>query len=359
MSTQHVDLVVVGLGPAGASAARAAAAGGCRVVAVDRRLEAGYPVQCAELVPGLVGQDVATFAATLRQPVRRMLTRVEDAPADERSPFPGFMIDRGRFDRELVDAARAAGADCRFAEAVVAIDDTGGVRLASGAVLRGRVLIGADGPLSRVGRAIGAVNRELVHARQYTVPLREASDATDIFLSADIAGGYGWLFPHGAQAHLGVGVGRAARGRLKALLADLHETLHAEGRVGRGGSALTGGVIPVGGRVAPSGRIGEVLTLLAGDAAGLVNPVSGAGIHAAVVSGRLAGEAAAAWQDGDRSAADDYAEDIDDLFGRALDHALARRRRLWATARPDGAALRAGWIAYPEYWTRERDGAVA
>ena len=54
---QQVDIVVLGLGPAGARAARAAAARGWRVVAFDRKQVAGQPVQCAELVPGLIGQD--------------------------------------------------------------------------------------------------------------------------------------------------------------------------------------------------------------------------------------------------------------------------------------------------------------
>ena len=50
--------------------------------------------------------------------------------------------------------------------------------------MRARVLIGADGPRSVVGRAIGSVNRRLVETRQVTVPLLAAHDATDIFLSA-------------------------------------------------------------------------------------------------------------------------------------------------------------------------------
>ncbi|MCB1749968.1 MAG: NAD(P)/FAD-dependent oxidoreductase [Gammaproteobacteria bacterium] len=359
MAAERVDVVVVGLGPAGASAARSAAARGCRVVAVDRRLRAGYPVQCAELVPGLVGQDVAAFAPAVRQPVQRMLTRVEDGTADERAPFPGFMIDRARFDRQLVDAARAAGAECRFAQPVTAVDACGRVVLAGGGVLEGAVVIGADGPRSRVGRALGAVNRELVYARQYTVPLRAASDATDIFLSAEITGGYGWLFPRGSHAHLGVGVTAGARARLGALLAALHAELRRDGRVGRRSHNLTGGTIPVGGRLPPQGCLGERLVLLAGDAAGLVNPVSGAGIHAAVVSGGLAGSAAADRLEGHCAAGDDYAEEIADLFGRALDHALMRRRQLWRQPRPSRAALRTGWIAYPAYWTAAADPATA
>ncbi len=102
----------------------------------------------------------------------------------------------------------------------------------------------------------------------------------------------------------------------------------------------------------PSGMLGHTLVLLAGDAAGLTNPVTGAGIAAAVHSGRLAGEAAAAWAAGDRGAGDVYEEELDDVFRAALDRAVRRRRELLRRRRsPDKAALRRGWIAYPEYWT--------
>ena len=66
------------------------------------------------------------------------------------------------------------------------------------------------------------------------------------------------------------------------------------------------------------GMLGDAPVLLAGDAAGLVNPVTGAGIPAAVISGRMAGEAAAALLAGNADAAADYAEDLDDMFGVSL-----------------------------------------
>ena len=86
------------------------------------------------------------------------------------------------------------------------IDAEGTVTTSAGARLRPRVLIGADGPHSSVGAAIGAINRDLVETRQVTVPLVLPHDATDIFLSADYPGGYAWLFPKGAVANVGLGV---------------------------------------------------------------------------------------------------------------------------------------------------------
>jgi digeranylgeranylglycerophospholipid reductase len=348
------DIVVVGLGPAGSRAAAAAAAAGLRVVALERRRAAGRPVQCAELVPALLDQEVRGLAVVRAQAVARMLTHVEREAADETPQFPGHMIDRARFDALLAGAAARAGADCRFAIAALAIAGDGAVRTAAGGVLRPRLLIGADGPRSLVGRAAGLVNRALVETRQITVALRRPLDAAEIFLRADYRGGYGWLFPKGGAANLGLGVMPQAKARLKPLLAALHCELNAAGRVGRAARRLTGGAIPVGGRLPAVGHLGEVPVLLAGDAAGLTNPVTGAGIAAAVQSGALAGAAAARWLDGDDLALGDYEAELAELFDGALARALERRRALLARyrggARPDAAALRDGWIAYPQYW---------
>jgi len=348
------DVVVAGLGPAGSCAAAAAAAAGASVVALERRGEAGTPVQCAEFVPALLEHEAACVRAVTQQPIARMLTFVEDAAPDDLPHFPGRMIDRAAFDRLLAQQAERAGARCRYGSAIRRIDADGTVHTADRRRLRPRILIGADGPHSRVGAAIGAINREIVATRQITVPLLRAHDATDIFLRADYRGGYGWLFPKGAVANLGLGVIPEDRTKLKPLLAALHRELAALGRVGPQGLGLTGGAIPVGGRLRAAGTLGSTRVLLAGDAAGLTNPVTGAGIAAAVQSGTLAGRAAASWIAGNGAALDDCEDELSALFDASLARALRRRRALLARCadglRPDRGALRAGWIAYPQYW---------
>jgi flavin-dependent dehydrogenase len=293
--------------------------------------------------------DAAANCAA-RQPIAAMQTMVENEAPDLTQDFRGRMIDRARFDGELVARAFAAGADCRFGVSLAALSSDGIATLSDGARLAARVIVGADGPRSRVGAAIGAINRELVETRQITVPLTAPHDATDIFLSAEIVGGYGWLFPKGDIANLGLGVSPDHRARLKPLLDGLRARLIAQGRIGEAILGHTGGAIPVGGMNAAQGLLGDCTVLLAGDAAGLVNPVTGAGIPAAVISGRLAGEAAAQILSGKPHS---YAEDLDDLFGASLQRALRRRRELlakFANGKPDEADLRRGWIAYPEYW---------
>ena len=354
MAGRSVDVLVVGLGPAGSRAAAEAARGGCAVIAVDRRRAAGHPVQCAEFVPAMIGQELDGLDAVIRQRIRAMITFVEDQAPDVWDNFPGHMIDRAAFDRTLAAAAAAAGADCRFATQVEALGTDGTARLSDGSPLRPRLVIGADGPRSAVGRAIGQVNTELVETRQITVDLKAPHAATDIFLSAGIPGGYGWLFPKGEVANLGVGVVPAAKDRLKPLLEELHRRLVEEGRLGETVLGHTGGAIPVGGLLGLQGRLGDLPVLLAGDAAGLTNPVTGAGINAAVVSGGLAGQAARRWLDGAAEALDEYAEEVAELFGGALERAVGRRREILRSYQagpgPDAAALRRGWIAYPDYW---------
>jgi digeranylgeranylglycerophospholipid reductase len=354
MDLEEPDVVVVGLGPAGARAAAALATAGLEVLAIDRRRRAGVPVQCAEFVPMMIARDVEGVGATTTQLIRRMLTIVDQGEPEETPNCPGRIIDRARFDGMLAQEAAQEGATCRFATTLRGVTPDGTLIMSDGSACRPRLVIGADGPRSRIGAAIGEVNRHIVETRQVTVSLTRSHDATDIFLHADYRGGYGWLFPKGPLANVGVGVSLEDRQRLKPLLSALHAKLALTGRVGTRPSTLTGGVIPVGGRLCARGWIGKMPALLAGDAAGLTHPVTGAGIAAAVQSGTLAGRAAVEWLGGCRNALDAYEQELGDVFDVAL--ARARRRRhetltyYGSATRPDARALRAGWITSPHYW---------
>jgi geranylgeranyl reductase family protein len=354
-----VDVLVVGLGPAGATAAAAAARTGRRVLAIDRKRQAGVPVQCAEFVPAMIGpllepDHTAAVRSSRRQSVHTMHTFVEDDAPHLKNHFPGHMIDRAVFDAALVAAAVSERADCRFDLGLRMIDADGTARLSDGRTIEARVIVGADGPRSPVGRAICQINHRLAETRQIAVRLLKPFDATDIFLSARIKGGYAWLFPKADQANLGLGVAPERRHLLKPLLDGLHRQLVAEGRVGPEVLGHTGGAIPVGGMLNPQGVLGHTLVLLAGDAAGLTNPITGAGINQATVSGRLAGIAAAEAVRGMADNSCQYAEELQDLFKPSLDRALARRQQLMRIyadgGQPSRADLQRGWIAFPQYW---------
>ncbi|MEZ6031457.1 MAG: NAD(P)/FAD-dependent oxidoreductase, partial [Hyphomonadaceae bacterium] len=276
MRSVNCDIAIVGLGPAGAAAAKAAAQSGLSVVAIDRKQRAGEPVQCAELVPALFAHH-APLGPAIAQPIAAMHTYVEARPKHVQPCFPGHIISRTRFDSDLVAQAQDAGAGVILGQRVTCIRRDGMIGLSDGREIFAAVIIAADGPRSLIGAAAGRTNAALIETRQITVPLRAPHDATDIFLSADIPGGYGWLFPKRDTAHVGVGVDAAFRTRLKPLLERLRSKLLDEARIGAEVLAITGGAIPAGGILDPVAAIGGRPVLLAGDAAGLANPVTGAG----------------------------------------------------------------------------------
>jgi flavin-dependent dehydrogenase len=113
----------------------------------------------------------------------------------------------------------------------------------------------------------------------------------------------------------------------------------------------------VGGRLKSIGKLADTAVLLAGDAAGLTNPVTGAGIASAVQSGTMAGRAAAEFVRGHAAALDDREEELGDIFDAALGRALRRRREMLGRyqygGKPDARALADGWIGSPRYWRPE------
>ncbi|MGC8590738.1 geranylgeranyl reductase family protein [Acidithiobacillus sp.] len=351
MTTRDVDVLVVGSGPGGAAAAREAARRGLGVLLVERREAIGVPVQCAEFVPMPLLRTVRETASRVQE-VEGMLT-VLPSGAGHHSVFPGIMIDRARFDQGLADLAVAAGAElwtrCQFLgwDGETAILRRGAEERIA---VRPRLLIGADGPHSMVAAAVGLDHQAVVYTRQYTVPLLHPYSDTDIFLADDFPGGYGWLFPKGSVANVGLGADRRFADNLKTPLDHLHRQMVARGLVGPEILGRTGGAIPVGGmRTMVHGPV-----ILVGDAAGLTHPITGAGIPAAVISGARAGQAAAEWLGGDGDALESFAEDMRDQFGPAIGRAVARRKALEAVwrqpAAQDDRVMRSGWIAFEEYF---------
>ncbi|MCG5493258.1 NAD(P)/FAD-dependent oxidoreductase [Ectothiorhodospira variabilis] len=348
-----VDVLVVGLGPAGGSAARVAAAEGLSVLGIDRRAVIGQPVQCAEFIPlpmGSYARDPGVFS----QPIRHMTTLLPSG-ASQASDFPGIMIDRAAFDQAIAARAQAQGATLWTDAMLLELDleaRRARVRHAGQEqTITFRALVAADGPHSPVAAQLGWPALEIVQTRQYTVPLTQPRDDTVIWLSPDYPGGYAWLFPREGQANLGLGMDKTLAPDLKTPLDALHRELVEAGWVGEAILSRTGGAIPVGG-LRP--RVFEGAVVFAGDAAGLTHPITGGGIAPAVVSGELAGEAVAAWLGGDEAALADYQEDLCDRYGPSLERAVARRRelgRVWhrPEARED-AVHRRGWIAFGEYF---------
>jgi digeranylgeranylglycerophospholipid reductase len=352
---RDVDLLVIGLGPAGACAAAAAARAGAAVLCVERKKVIGIPVQCAEFIPLPLSRYAAPEART--QAVDAMDTALPSGARTQRA-FNGLMIRRDRFDQGLANAARDAGA-VLWTDSVLRALDSGArrARISTASGLREvgyRLIVAADGPQSAVAACLGLPRLPLVTTRQYTVPLRRAQRDTDIWLSPQTPGGYAWLFPKGTVANLGLGVDPALETDMKAPLDALHAALVAQGRVGADILLRTGGPIPVGGLRT---RLVEGDVLFVGDAAGFTHPITGAGIAPAVASGERAGEAAARSLAGERLALDAYEEEMREQFEPSLARGLRARSRMASAWRSGRAACddmqRAGWIAFDEYYAAE------
>lgn len=349
------DLLVVGLGPAGGSAALAAASRGLNVVAVERKRKIGVPVQCAEFVPLPMGRWTRA-AGVLQQRVAGMNTFLPSG-ASAHTAFPGLMIDRAAFDRAIARDAERAGARILLGARLLDFDSDARVARVGhddGAFeVEFRLAVAADGPHSRLADAIGLQPLTTVDTRQYTVPLHRPGADTDIWLSQAYPGGYAWLFPKGDVANLGLGADRRIAPDLKQPLEQLRERLAGQGIVGRDVLGRTGGAIPVGGI---RERLVAGPVLLAGDAAGLTHPLTGAGIPAAVISGDRAGEAAAEFLAGGKAGAlADFEEDVRDQFEDSVARAVQRRQAMNAEWRAPSARTdafhRRGWIAFAEYFS--------
>ncbi|MDA8224984.1 MAG: NAD(P)/FAD-dependent oxidoreductase [Betaproteobacteria bacterium] len=350
-----VDVLVVGLGPAGGAAAAAAAAGGLSVMGIDRREQIGLPVQCAEFIPLPLG-SYAQDDGVILQAVSGMKSYLPSG-AVEQSAFPGWMIDRAKFDQALATQAQRNGARLHTSARLVAIDSaqrTARIYLDGAEHRIGyRMLVAADGPHSQVATSLGWPALQVVYTRQYTVELKQRYADTDIWLSGDYPGGYAWLFPKGGLANIGLGIDKSHAPDLKQPLDALHRQLVRQGLVGETILSRTGGAIPVGG-MRERLMAGEGIVFV-GDAAGLTHPITGGGIPAAVLSGVRAGEAAVDWLVGGRTdALEDYEQDMRDQYEATLQRAVARRQWLaqfWNTdAARDDAVHRRGWIAFPEYF---------
>ncbi len=347
------DVLVVGAGPAGSTAARFAAAEGARVLVVDRRREVGVPVQCAEHVPLPTLAFLPRPSEVVAQPIEAMRTHLPGGHVD-RMDSRGAIVRRDLFDQQLAEAAVDAGAEYLLSTRLVELTD-GVARLEGpdGARrVRARVIIGADGPRSRVREWTGGGEVAYVNALQHLMRLTAPLTTTECYFRRYLPGGYGWVFPRGEVANVGIGVAKDAGVLPSAALARFVEEVVAAGVVEPGVLERTAGPLPVGGMITPLRR-GNVL--LVGDAAGQCHPMTGAGIPNAVQCGELAGRAAGeAAVSGDLDVLDEYVEEASEMVGPSLAHAAARRREqaaAWAGPEEELVrAMRRGWVAFDEYY---------
>ena len=290
------DVAVVGAGPAGAAAALAAARAGARTVLLEREPVLPRYKRCGG---GLIGASQAAVALTgvdlaplcLDTVGRVTFTCAGRAGFTREAPPFLPMVLRSQLDEALVRVATGAGVELRTGVTVTAYDQT-----ASGVVLSTRdgtltagAVVGADGSGSRAATHVGVLCEQVDLGMEAELPTPAGTDWHGRVLLdwGPVPGSYGWVFPKGDTLTVGVigdrSHGEAVRGYYRSFVASLGldlATAHHDGghltRVRAPGSPLA------------RGRV-----LVAGDAAGLLEPWTREGISFALRSGALAGAAAA------------------------------------------------------------------
>jgi len=315
------DVIVAGAGPAGSTAARECAARGLKVLLLDRAAfprdkpcGGGVNVRAARLLPFDLTPVLERVAFGVRFSLRGDGAFVRYAP----QPLV-YVTQRRRLDTFLVERAAEAGAEVRERAAVRGIErlTTGVVVHADGYTAQGRALVVADGVWGSTARLAGlTVPRRMSLALEAVVPMPGGLPARwTRVVALDIGsppGGYGWIFPRGDHLNIGVGGWVDAAPDLRARLARLAE------RSGINPASLHG----LRGYHLPVRRPGAPLVagnvLLVGDAAGLLDPLTGEGIYAAIWSGVASARHLAAYLAGAVPDLQGYAKEVEGAFAADL-----------------------------------------
>ena len=292
---ERFDAIVVGAGPAGSTAAHRLAAGGARVLLVDKaRFPRDKPCG-GGLTMRAVRELPVSVEPVVEHVVDRMAFRLRYGRSFERggrNPLI-LMTQRRRLDHFLAEQAAAAGADFRDGVKVTGLEaGDGEVRaVVDGERVEAQVLIGADGANGVTARSLGLGGEPTLGvAFEGNVPYGAADPERYRGLAlielGNVPGGYGWVFPKGDHVNVGVGgwehVGSTLRGRLRELCQ--HHGFDSDAV-----QSLRGHRLPLR---HPRSALARGRALVVGDAAGLVDPISGDGMYEAFVSSRLAAEAA-------------------------------------------------------------------
>lgn len=295
MEPLRTDILVVGAGPAGSSVAKYAAEKGASVVFVERRADVGVPVRCGEFIPSVDeirdmfpgAEDLEgtfDFPPSLKTREIEGIRLVDPKGRVTDLPFLGHTIDRDRYDQYLASEAVRAGAElikgCRFE----GIKD--GKAVTNLGEIEYKVIVGADGPGSRVARTLGMPSNKNPYPAVTAQAKGDFEPYVVMFFGGIAPGAYSWIIPKDGRANVGVGFSpKFADGTLSeyfdkfAKKNDLRIMTRIEGKF-----------VPSEG---PIDRTVSGNGMVVGDAAGHVISVNGGGIPLALIAGRICGEVAA------------------------------------------------------------------
>lgn len=336
----HTDVVIVGAGPAGSLCAKYLAQSGVDVLVVEKKQEIGVPKRCAEAVDFNVFQKVGIEPHPLWL-VRRLYNAVLHAPNENCVKFGartqmegGCIIERKVFEKHLAKDAICAGAKYWLKTTALGVlkekDDVHGVvveHLGIEKKIMAKITVAADGVDSKIAKSAGldTVNplNSYMSCIQYEMAGLKNIDEEAIHLyygNTIVPGGYLWIFPKGnSLANVGVGI-NVLKSRDKSAKRHLDSFIEDHSLIFNEASAIeinSGGV--------PVFRMLETLAInglmIIGDAAQLVNPVTGGGIDLAMLSGKLAAEVAVESlhkNDVSRKSLSTYQNRWELLFGKRL-----------------------------------------
>jgi digeranylgeranylglycerophospholipid reductase len=350
------DVLVVGAGPAGSGAARAAAEGGAKTLLIDRKKEIGTPVQCGEVVgESLIRQlklKVPPQAiASVQDHTRFLLDR--RIMITSREPYwRSVTLERKIFDKLLAAQAAEAGARVQADTRLVSIEMKDGnvvkaelMHQGEALTVRPRVVIAADGVHSTMAKLMGETlypDTTMARGIEYEmIAKKKLPSGMQIFLEPEVGLGYGWIIPKGPKrANVGLGIIGLEEKRRSTLqdwvlgnpVVSEYFDMDRVVEVKSGDAPLPGFL---GGP-----RRGNVL--FAGDAAGQTLAFVGEGILPSYACGLGAGAvAASALQQKDLSKLDAYDGAVNDLMGEELEKGGALKDAilgLWSDeAIPEGA----------------------
>jgi len=306
----ETDVLVIGAGPAGSTAAKHAAMGGAKVILMDKKSEIGSPKRCAEGVSnnGLENLGIEIDPKFIAKKIDgcRLVspdgTDVWLTTEEIELPEAGFILERKVFDKFMAMDAARCGAEIKIKTLAKNLKKEDGQYIVTcehmGELfdIKAKIVIGADGPESHVARWAGlknftkAVNMESGIQFEMCGVEFDRENVIEFYFGSCAPGGYAWIFPKGDDiANVGLAViandtDKSAYQHLKEFVSSCPATQNAQA------VELNVGGDPVGGLVK---RIYDDNLLICGDAAGQVNPLTGGGIISGMTGGMYAGQTAA------------------------------------------------------------------
>lgn len=262
---------------------------GLKTICLEKRKEIGVPVQCGEFMASneeveslfpKAGEVASLYdlPESLKEARTRVIRIRSPSLRSYDVPFEGYTVCRDRVDKHWANLAEREGVEIVTECLVQRVHGTE-VRTPRG-VMKGKVIVGADGPFSIVARSVGlSPPRELAAAITCDVE-GSFGDALEIYFGSIAPGGYAWIIPKNGTANVGLGVWHRYGGNLTQLLMKFLE------KKGFSTDSWTGGWVP---EMGPVSRTVKDNVVLVGDAAGHVMPTNGGGVNLAMLCARIAG----------------------------------------------------------------------